>query len=482
MSPEIRPVSSQRHWLTLSIVALGVFVTALDNSIVNVALPSIQRDLGLDLTGVAWVVNGYILAFAMLLLTAGRLADAFGRRRLFLIGLAGFTAASLAAGLADSATALIAARVVQGVGAALLTPSTLAIVNHTFREPKARGTAIGIWGAVAALGFAVGPILGGLITEHLRWMWVFLVNVPIGLGGLVVGARVIPESTDPGAVRRLDLAGLLTSAAGLSTLTYALLNGNERGWGSPVIVVLVVVAVAALAGFVLVERRAAAPAVDLRLFGRPAFAGANVAILVFNLGTFGVFLYTSLYFQNVLGYSPVKAGAALLPWILMLIVIGPFTGALADRVTPRRLIAGGLALMALGLTLLTGIDEHSAYSDLLPGLLLGGIGGALTIPLSGVAIAAAPLEQSGVASGVFNTARETGGGFGIAIIGAVLASGQHAAMAAGPAHAFAAGYSRGIAAAAGLAVLAALVVVLTLGDGRDRAGVRAPGVALAEGT
>jgi EmrB/QacA subfamily drug resistance transporter len=364
-----------RQWFTLAVVAVGVFITALDNSIVNVALPSIQRDLDLGLAGIAWVVNGYILSFAVLLLTGGRLADSFGRRRVFLIGLAGFTGASLLAGLATSPGMLIGARALQGVGAALMTPPTLAIINHTFRDPGARGTAIGIWGAVAALTFAVGPILGGLISEHLHWSWVFFVNVPIGVAGLVIGARLIPESVEAGASRRLDVPGLVVSAAGLFALTYALLEANSIGWASPLILGLLAAAFAAGVAFVAIERRAAAPTVDLSLFRRPAFSGANIAILVFNLGTFGVFLFTSLYFQNVLGYSPVTAGSALLPWILMLLIIGPFTGKLAEGIAPRHLIAGGLAVMAGGLLLLTGIDEHSTYRDLLPGLILGGLGG-----------------------------------------------------------------------------------------------------------
>jgi predicted MFS family arabinose efflux permease len=213
---------------------------------------------------------------------------------------------------------------------------------------------------------------------------------------------------------------------------------------------------------VAIERRAAAPTVDLSLFRVPAFSGANVAILIFNLGTFGVFLYTSLYFQHVLGYTPVKAGAALLPWILVLIVVGPFTGKLTERVTPRLLIAGGLTVMAIGLALLTGIDEHSRYIDLLPGLVIGGLGGALTIPLNGVAVGAAPVEKSGVASGVFNTARETGGSLGIAVIGAVLATAQQHSATEGAAHAFATGYARGLTVAAALALVAAAVALLTL--------------------
>jgi EmrB/QacA subfamily drug resistance transporter len=461
----------RRQWLTLAVVALGVFVTALDNSIVNVALPSIQDDLHLGLSGVAWVVNSYILAFAVFLLTAGRLADAFGRRRLFLIGLAVFSAASLFAGLAPSPGTLIAARALQGVGAALLTPPTLAIVNHTFQDSPGRGTAIGIWGAVAVLAFAIGPLAGGLITEHLQWMWVFFVNVPLGAIGLVAGARVIPESTDPHASKHVDLPGVVTSTAALSALTYGLIKANDLGWGSPTIVALFGVALVAGGTFVAIERRAAAPTVDLSLFRTPAFSGANIAILIFNLGTFGVFLYTSLYFQNVLGYSPVKAGAALLPWILVLIVVGPLTGKLAERLTPPLLVAGGLTVMAAGLALLTGIDEHSRYIDLLPGLIIGGLGGALTIPLNGIAVGAAPVEKSGVASGVFNTARETGGSLGIAIIGAVLAAQQHSTTQ-GAAHAFASGYARGLAVAACLALIAAVVALLTLGQPRTTRTVR----------
>jgi EmrB/QacA subfamily drug resistance transporter len=462
MTPTTSPI--RRQWLTLAAVALGVFVTTLDNTVVNVALPTIQQDLNLGLAGLAWVVNGYILSFAVLLLTGGRLADSYGRRRVFLIGLAAFTGASLIAGLAPNAGTLIGARVLQGVGAALLTPPTLAIINHTFRDERSRGTAIGIWGAVAALAFAVGPLLGGLITEHLHWSWVFFINLPIGVAGLLAGLRVIPESTDSDAPRRLDLPGLVVASATLFALTYALIKANDLGWGSPAIVGLLAGVAAGGVAFVLIERRAPAPTVDLSLFRLPAFSGASAAILAFNLGTFGVFLYTSLYFQRVLGYSPVTAGAALLPWVLMLIVIGPFSGKLSERVAPRFLIAAGLAIMAAGLLLLTGIDEHSTYAALVPGLLIGGLGGALTIPLNAVAIGAVPVERSGVASGVFNTAREAGGSLGIAIVGAVLAGGRHAALhdGASAAHAFAAGYTNGILVAAVLALLAAVVVLLTV--------------------
>src|SRR4051794_9934713 len=231
-----------RRWLTLAAVVFAVFMTTLDNTVVNVALPAIQQDLHTGLSGLAWVVNGYVLSFAVLLLTGGRLADSFGRRRAFLAGLAVFTLASVAAGLAGSAAVLIAARVVQGAGAALMTPPTLAIISASFQDPRERATAIGIWAAVSAAAFSIGPIIGGAIADHADWSWIFFVNVPVGVLGLILGARVIPESREAGAERTLDVLGLTTSIAALTSLTYALLRANELGWGSPAIIVLLALA------------------------------------------------------------------------------------------------------------------------------------------------------------------------------------------------------------------------------------------------
>jgi EmrB/QacA subfamily drug resistance transporter len=452
-------------WPALVAVVFAVFMTTLDNTVVNVALPSIQADLHLGLSGLAWVVNAYVLSFAVLLLTGGRLADVFGRRRAFLTGLAGFTAASLLAGLAPGPAVLIAARVLQGAAAALMTPPTLAIIGDAFPESRQRGTAIGLWGGAAALAAALGPVVGGLLAQKVDWSWIFYVNVPVGLLGLVVGARYIPESRDTIASRRLDLAGLILSTGALFALTYGLIEANQFGWTSPTIIALLSAAAAGLCGFVWVERRVRAPLVDLALFRNSTFTGVNLVQLIVTAGTFGVFLYTSLFFQRVLGYSPSRAGTALLPWIVTFLVIAPLTGKLAERFPTHRVIAAGLVIMGAGLLLLSGLDEHTTLAGLLPGLVLGGLGGALTVPLAGVAIEAASVERAGVASGVFNTFRETGGSLGIAVIGAVVLAGQHHADADGSpsAHAFAVGYGSGLGVAALLAFAGAVIALLTIG-------------------
>src|SRR5215467_12487566 len=303
-----------RRWFALAAVVFGIFVTTLDNTVVNVALPSIQHDLHLSISGLAWVVNGYVLSFAVLLLMGGRLADLYGRRRLFLGGMTFFTASSLLAGIAPSAGLLIAARVLQGVGAAMMTPPTLPIISDVFPDARERATAVGIWASVGAAAFAVGPVIGGLVTEHINWTWIFFINVPIGVIGLIAGARLIPESRDPGASRSLDLPGVAVGTAALVSLTYALLEANSYGWSSPTIIALLAIAVAGLALFVRIESRAETPMIDLSLFRSATFSGANVVIMVVTLATFGVLLYTSLYLQEVLQFSPVRAGATLLPW------------------------------------------------------------------------------------------------------------------------------------------------------------------------
>ena len=469
------PPGGRTRWLTLAAVVFAVFMTTLDNTVVNVALPSIQTDLHFGLSGLAWVVNAYVLSFAVLLLTGGRLADSYGRRRAFLTGLGGFTAASLLAGLAPSASVLIVARVLQGASAALMTPPTLAIISHAFTDPKERATAIGLWGAAAALAAALGPVIGGLLAQQVDWSWIFYINVPVGIVGLAVGARYIPESRDLDAARRFDLPGLVLSTGALFSLTYALIKANALGWASPTTLTLLVVAAAGLSAFIWVERRARAPMIDPALFRSRAFTGANLVNLIVTLGTFGVFLYTSLFFQDVLGYSPAHAGTALLPWIGAFLIVSPLTGTLAERIPVRWLVTGGLVTMGAGLFLLSGLNEQSTVTDLLPGLLLGGLGGALTVPLANVAIGAVPVERAGVASGVFNTFRETGGSLGIAIIGAVfLAAQRHAtAIGATTAHAFATGYGHGLAVAGLFAVLGAAIAALTINGPHSDESTRA---------
>ena len=463
--------STVRRWWTLAAVVFAVFVTTLDNTVVNVALPSIQHDLHLGLSGLAWVVNAYILSFAVLLLTGGRLADTFGRRRMFMLGLAGFTAASLLAGLAPSPGLLIAARALQGVGAALMTPPTLAIISDVFPDPRERGTAVGIWAAVSAAAFSIGPVIGGLITEKIDWTWIFFVNVPIGIVGLAMAWRLIPESRDPSAERRLDIPGLTVVSASLFSLTYALLKANDYGWGSPVILSLLAVAAIGFVAFVGIERRVRAPMVDLSLFRNRTVTGANVVMMVVNLALFGVLLYTSLYLQEVLGYSPVRAGATLIPWVGVIVLVAPFTGLLANRISVRWLVSFGVVLVGVALLLFSRLDENATFVQMLPALLVGGLGGSLTAPLSSVVIGAVPTARAGVASGVHNTFRETGGALGVAIMGAVFVSSQTGSLASGAtaAHAFVSGYSSALQVGAVITFAAAALAAFALGRVRSAA-------------
>jgi len=296
----------------------------LDNTVVNVALPSIQRDLGADLSELEWIVTGYALTFASLMLVGGKVADAYGRRRIFVTGIVVFTLASLLCGLANSSEMLIGARVLQGAGAALMNPATLSIIAATF-PPRERGTAIGIWAGTSALALAIGPLVGGLITEHLEWSWIFFVNIPIGVLGILASYLFIDESRDE-THASLDLPGLATSAIGLFALTYGLIEANTYGWTSARIVGAFVLAVVALASFVVIERRRRDPMLPLELFRNGTYTGSNLVVLLVALAMFGVFFFVSLYMQNILGYSAVQAGAAFLPMTLLIILVAPIAG------------------------------------------------------------------------------------------------------------------------------------------------------------
>src|SRR6266480_4457114 len=305
-----------RKWWTLGAVAFGLFMIMLDNTVVFVALSSIQSDLHISQSELAWVVSGYALTFAVLMLTGGKLADMFGRRRIFIVGLTIFTASSLACGLATGAGFLIGARVVQGVGAALMNPATLSIIVATF-PPRQRGQAIGIWAGVSALALAIGPLGGGLIVENLNWNWIFFVNVPVGVLGIVVSQFAIRESRDTSAEQSIDLPGLVTSIGFLFSLSYALVEGNGHGWTSPEILGLFAAAAVLLVAFIVVEKRQRLPMLDLSLFKIGAFTGSNVVAMLVSLSMFGVFFFVSLYIQNILGYSATQAGAAFLPMVTL---------------------------------------------------------------------------------------------------------------------------------------------------------------------
>src|SRR5205814_4551315 len=317
--------------------------------------------------------TGYALTFAAFMLTGGKLADLLGRRLIFMLGLADFTGASLACGLAPNGGFLIGARVVQGLGGALMNPATLSIITATF-PPRQRGTAIGIWAGVSAMALAIGPLVGGLLTEHVNWNWIFFINVPIGVLGLLAIPIFIDESRDPSHEQRPDVPGLITSGIGLFSLTYAVIESNNYGWGSARILIAFAIAAVSLAAFVLLERHQRLPMLDLSLFRNRTFSGANTAMLFVGLAMFGTFFYVSLYMQNVLGYSPVQTGASFLPMTLLIILIAPRAGALTDRVGSRWLVGGGMSLLAVMLFYYTQLGAHESFWVILPGLLIGGMG------------------------------------------------------------------------------------------------------------
>jgi EmrB/QacA subfamily drug resistance transporter len=414
-----------KKWWTLAAVAFGLFMIMLDNTIVNVALPSIERSLHMSISSLEWIVTAYALTFAALLITGGKLGDLYGRRKMFIAGLVVFTLSSLACGLAPSAGFLIGARAVQGVGAALMNPATLSIITATF-PPKERGQAIGIWAGVSALALAIGPLVGGLIVDNINWHWIFYVNIPVGVIGIIVSRLVITESRDTSHEQSIDLPGLVTSSGALLALSYALIEGNRHGWGSPEIVGLFVGAAVLLAVFIRLELRQRLPMLDLGLFKIGAFAGANIVAMLVSLGMFGVFFFISLYVQNVLGYSPTKAGAIFLPMTILIILVAPIAGKLSDRVGSRWLMGAGMSILGVSLLLYQRIGLHTGFWSLLPQLVLGGVGMALTMsPMTSAAMASVPVDKAGVGSGVLNSFRQVGGSLGIALMGAILLTYQH---------------------------------------------------------
>jgi EmrB/QacA subfamily drug resistance transporter len=411
-----------KKWWTLGAVSVGLFMIMLDNTVVNVALPSIRSSLGMSIEGLEWVVAGYALTFAAFMLVGGKLADFVGRRLIFMIGLAVFTGASLACGLAPTGGFLIAARVVQGLGGALMNPATLSIITATF-APRERGKAIGIWAGVSAMALAIGPLVGGLLTEHVNWNWIFFINVPVGIAGLVAIPLFIDETRDESADQRLDVPGLATSALGLFSLTYAFIEANNYGWTSARILGALAISAASLVTFLLLERRQRAPMLDLSLFRNRTFSGANASMLFVGLAMFGTFFYVSLYMQNVLGYSPVQAGASFLPMTILIILIAPRAGALTDRVGSRWLVGAGMTLLAGMLFYYSRLGASESFWAILPGLLLGGIGMGMTMtPVTAAAMSAVAVDKAGVGSAVLNSARQVGGSLGIAVMGSIVAS------------------------------------------------------------
>jgi EmrB/QacA subfamily drug resistance transporter len=406
------------RWWTLGAVCVATFMLLLDITIVNVALPDIARDLRSSFSDLQWVIDAYALSLAALLLTAGSLVDLFGRRLLFAAGLAVFTAASLLCALASSPLFLELARALQGVGAAAMFATSLALLAASF-QGRERGTAFGAWGATTGAAVAVGPLVGGLLTETVGWQSIFLINVPIGIGAIAVALTRVAESRDPNAAG-VDWAGLVTFSSGLFLLIFALVRGNAEGWGSTLIVSFLAGAVVLLSAFVVVERRQARPMFDLTLLRKPAFAGASIAAFAMSASLFSMFLYMTLYIQNALGYSPLQAGLRFLPTTLLSFIVAPIAGKLSARFPVRVLIGAGLGLVGLGLVLMARVDADSEWTVLLPGFIFAGIGvGLVNPPLASTAVGVVPPARAGMGSGINSTFRQIGIATGIAGLGAL---------------------------------------------------------------
>ena len=409
----------QRKWWTLIAVSVATFMLLIDITVVNVALPSIRKDLGASFTDLQWVVDAYALTLAALVLTAGSLADRLGRRRVFAAGLTIFSGASLLCALAPDPTFLNLARAVQGVGGAIMFAVSLALIAQEFTAGRERGMAMGMYGATIGIAVAIGPLVGGALTDSLGWESIFYLNVPIGVAAIAITYLKVRESRDPNATR-VDWPGVVTFSAALFALVLALVRGNDEGWGSTLIVSLLAAAGALLLAFVVVERRVAEPMLPLELFKRPAFTGVQLAAFAISSSLFALFLYMSLYLQNYLGLSPFQAGVRYLPITLGSFVVAPIAGALLTRVHARLMLSLGLAGVGVGLLLMSGIDAGSEWTTLLGGFLVAGAATGLINPVIGdVAVSVVPKERSGMAAGINDTFRQVGVAVGIAVWGAI---------------------------------------------------------------
>jgi EmrB/QacA subfamily drug resistance transporter len=451
-----------RKWWTLIAVCLGTFMLLLDVTIVNVALPAIQRSLGASFSDLQWVVDAYSLMLAALLLTTGSLADLFGRRRMFVVGLAIFTASSLLSGVASDPLWLNLARGAQGVGGAAMFSTSLALLGSAF-QGRERGTAFGIWGAITGLAVAIGPVVGGALTTGISWRWIFLVNVPIGVVAIVLCLARVEESRQPGA-HKPDLLGALTFSAALAALVYALIKGNTEGWGSTPILVCLIGAGVLMIAFLTLQLTRERAMFDLSLFRKPTFTGGSIAAFSLSAGLFALLLYITLYLQDVLGFSALQTGLRQLFLSGGILLTSTLAGRLTAHVPIRFLIAPGLALVGVGLLLMRGLDPSSAWTHLIPGFIVAGAGvGFVNPPLASTAIGVVAPERAGMASGINSTFRQIGIATGIAGLGSIfshrvrteilsLLSGA-AHVPARAAHALAEGVSQGTGVAGGLAKL-----------------------------
>jgi EmrB/QacA subfamily drug resistance transporter len=422
------------RWWTLAAMCFALFMLMLDNTVVNVALPSIQRDLHASLASLEWTVNAYTLTLAVMLVTGGRLGDIFGRRRMFLFGVVVFGLSSLAVGFSPDDTVLVAARAVQGVGAAFMMPATLSIITQAFPAEQ-RGTAIGTWAGVSALALAIGPVVGGFLTEDVSWRAIFFINPPIALVAVAMTLFATRESRDETVGRTIDFAGIATITIGLTALVLALVQGNTWHWGSAAVISLLAVSAIALPAFVMIERRVPAPMVDFTIFRTRTSLGANVVAFLVSFAMFAQFFFLTLYMQNVLHYSPLQTGVRFLPATVVIIVVAPIAGRLADRVGSRPLMTLGLVIVAVALLIQSRLTVHSGYGLLLPGFVLMGLGmGLVMSPMSTAAMNAVDRTKAGAASGVLSMTRMVGSTFGVAVMGALVATIGGAKISSGLPH------------------------------------------------
>jgi EmrB/QacA subfamily drug resistance transporter len=457
---------------TLAVVCLATAVLMLDIAVVNTALPHIASDLHASLGGVQWVVDAYTLALASVVLTAGSVADRIGRKRVFSVGLVLFTASSIACAMAGSIEVLDASRGVQGIGGALMFATSLSLLAEAFPRKEERVKALAAYGASIGAAFAVGPLLGGALTSGFGWKAVFFVNVPLGVIGLFATARWVRESRDANA-RGLDWWGQVTLSSALFLLVLGLLRGNEDGWSSTPIVAELGGAAVLLVVFVWVQRRVKSPMLPLGLFRRPDFSGAQIAAFSISASFFALFLYLTLYLQNVLGLSAIETGLVYMPGTLVMFVVSGMSAQVANKVAPGVMIAGGLALVAVGLTLFLNVGVHSSWTALLPGFLLASIGtGVFNPAVSAVALGSAPQHMSGLAAGVNDTFRQAGIAVGVAAFGALIPS--SAGLGAGDPAAFVDGLHVALIAGAALAAVGAIASARLLGLGRAAGAVPQP--------
>ena len=462
---------SRTVW-TLAVTSAALFMASLDNLVVTTALPSIRDHLHASLQGLQWTVNAYTLTFAVLLLTGASLGERYGRRRMFLIGLAVFTAGSAAAALAPGIGWLIAARAVQGVGAAILVPLTLTLLSAAV-PPQRRGMALGIWGAIGGLAIAIGPLVGGAVVEGASWQWIFWLNVPIGIALLPIARARLTESRGPAT--SLDLPGVVLASLGLLGIVYGVVSGNDHGWTSATVLAPIVVGALLVAGFIAWELRARQPMLPMHLFRSRGFTMTNVASLLMFFGMFGSIFLLAQFLQVVQGYSPLEAGLRTLPWTGMPVLIAPVAGALSDRIGGRPLLVTGLALQAIGLGWLAAVASPTVpYATLVPAFVVAGVGMSLFIaPVANVVLSSVRRDQEGIASGASNAIRELGGVFGIAVLGAVFSA--HGSYASGSA--FVAGLTPAVWVGAAAVAVAAGAALLLPRTRRATAGAPEAGAA-----